>query len=229
MARKPRNGADPELPDPNELAGVPDPPKPKKRRYTSYVRKPRKTATQVTHEAQARLNAEAQDTLEWARENEWATYKFTGGQKVAGLKRSVLAQLEVCGEEFVAARRARVTRAEYNGWMAEDSDGGDTAFFDAVCEAKEFALQAAESAMYQEGFSLSKAAVTARFGYLNAKSDEWGLMKAQLMQRTVGKLIDGIGKILVEELSEEAADKIRARVDALASRASHLPPGASLK
>jgi hypothetical protein len=151
-------------------------------------------------------------------------YPFEGE---AARKIDMLARLEELFTVVEACRAAGVYRHEFKLWVATDP-----VFHEAVLEANDCCVQRVESVMYLASTTLDakgKVQLTACFGLLNTKADDWGLAKSQFIQRQNAKLIDECARIISAEVPPEAADRIRARLDTLRDRASRLPPGASLK
>lgn len=161
------------------------------------------------------------------RQQEWRAWKFIGNTTTIERKRRVLVAFEDHGAAYPACRAAGVPRSEYDAWCNDDDE-----YLRAVSQVVEYCIQRAESDMYRDGSFYDRAGkrnTSARFGFLNAKADEWGLMKRQLLEKALAKTLDEAAKIVEQHLSPEAAHEIRASFDALLDRASRLPVGASVK
>lgn len=163
---------------------------------------------------------------EWRRA-EWSVYRFAGTAKVRALKVGVLAHLEEKLTVNAACRAARVHRWQFKQWAEEDET-----FAVCIAEAALIAAYQAEEMLLRGAMTLDrdgKVQTTAVFGILNAKTTEYGLLKAQTYAQNNAKLVRELGETLLAELPADAAAKLRAGLDALVDRAAKLPPGASLK
>lgn len=163
---------------------------------------------------------------EWRRE-EWKPYKFQGGPKVRALKVDFLAHMERLLTVDASCRAARVHRWQYKLWVEEDET-----FKNCVGEAAVVAAYQVEEMLLRGATSLDKdgkVQTTACFGVLNAKTTEYGLLKAQTFAQNNAKLVKEVGAILLADLPADAAAKLRERLEELVDRAAKLPPGASLR
>ena len=181
----------------------------------------------VLDEAEQRTTIQASAVSLDRRLREWAMYPFIGTPEEIQRKRLFLAHME---EEFTVVatcRAADVLRYEFRQWAHDDE-----VFSDAVEEAYEACVQRVETVMYQTAIypdSKGKVNTTACFGILNSKADDWGLLKAQLLARQNGKLIDECAAIILAEVPSKTADKIREKLNRLRDRSSRMPSGASLR
>jgi hypothetical protein len=162
-----------------------------------------------------------------ARRAEWDRYGFSGTRAERARKVDVLAHMEELFTVVNSCRAAAVLRYEFKQWMAEDP-----VFEACVQEAMLVCLQVVEGTMFRAATTpdrKGKLQATACFGILNAKTDDWGILKAQFYARNNAKLIDEVADTLLADLPPDVANTLRDRLDGLRVKASQLPPGSSLK
>jgi len=172
-----------------------------------------------------RLNA-APDRLKahQERRQEWMPYGFSGDKRERTAKIEVLAYIEEMFTVVTACRAAGFPRYKFKRWIADDA-----VFRACVEEAMLVCIQTVEATMFRSAMTTdSKGQLTACFGILNAKTSDYGLLKAQLFARQNAKFVDEIGTILAE-LPADTRERLQQRLDQLQRRAALLPSGASLR
>ena len=161
------------------------------------------------------------------RKAEWRYHKFQGGPSIVRRKINFLAHMEVKLTVNWTCRAARVHRYEFAQWMADDP-----VFNAGVSDATIVAAYQAEEMLLKGALTLDKdgkVQTTAVFGILNAKSIEYGLLKAMLYARTNAKLLDEIASELFEGLPADTVTKLRERLAGIQQKACGLPPGSSVR
>lgn len=156
------------------------------------------------------FKAKVSDILRMGVDRLWSEYEsgpevergFTGPPELVSAKMQIIMAYRDHKGEAMAAREIGTTSQEVRKWRATDE------FFDLMCkESRMESLERVEHALWTNGVQRRES--KACFGILNAKSEDYGLIKKGYADRELVKVVkEKFYPILVRNLSRQTLDTV---------------------